>query len=218
MTPDLVIFDCDGVLVDTESVTNQILSDNLARYGLTVAPARCHMLFSGGTMKGAMAEAQKMGADLPKAWLDIIYAEMFAALRQGVRVIDGIPELLSRLDAAAVPDCIASNGPPEKMRISLGPSGMWRRFEDRIWSPHVQGPAKPDPALLLMAADHFGVAPARCVMIDDSPAGVIAAQKAGMRAIGFDEAGSTAGAGRVDNLGAEVVTEISQLQVLLGLD
>ncbi len=218
MTPELVIFDCDGVLVDTEIVTNQTLSQNLASYGLSVAPARCHTLFAGGTMKGAMAEAQRMGADLPKDWLDEIYGQMFAALAHGVRVISGIPELLQKLDAAGVPDCIASNGPPEKMRISLGPSGLWDRFEGRIWSPHTHGPAKPDPTLLLMAAAHFGVVPSRCVMIDDSPAGVIAAQKAGMRAIGFDEAGGTASAGRLDDLGAEIVSEISQLHDLLGLD
>lgn len=214
MTPELVIFDCDGVLVDTEIVSNTALSENLAKYGLAVTPARCLTLFVGGTMKSVMAEARRMGADLPEDWLDEIYSEMFAALAKGVRVMDGIPALLARLDGAVVRDCIASNGPPEKMRITLGPSGLWQRFEGRIWSPHVHGPAKPDPALLLMAAAHFDVAPARCVMIDDSPAGVIAAQKAGMRAIGFDEGGHS---GRLDELGAEVVSHISQIEALLEL-
>ncbi|MEP5009469.1 HAD-IA family hydrolase, partial [Roseobacter sp.] len=147
-------------------------------------------------------------------WLDEIYGEMFAVLRKGVRVLDGVHEVLDRLDGLKIPFCIVSNGPPKKMQVSLGPSGLWDRFEGRIWSPHVHGYPKPDPTLLLMAAAAFAVAPAKCVMIDDSPVGVIAAQEAGMRAIGFDEAGAF---GRLDGLGAEVVEHLTKLQGLLSL-
>ena len=214
MRPDLVIFDCDGVLVDTERATNTAIADNLNRYGLQISPDECLTLFVGGTMQSAMGEARNRGADLPDDWLDEIYTEVFAVLAEGVAVINGIPALLNRLSAHGIPDCIASNGPPEKMRVSLGPSGLWDRFQGRIWSPHSHGPAKPDPALLMMAARHFGVSPDRCVMIDDNPSGVVAAQRAGMRAIGFDESGNPA---RLGDLGAEVVTEITELHDLLGL-
>ncbi|WP_435230249.1 HAD family hydrolase [Pseudopelagicola sp. nBUS_20] len=215
MRPELVIFDCDGVLVDTEIVANTAISHNLARYGLDLSPNACVSLFLGGTLRVTMAKARSLGADLPDDWIDEMYSEMFTALEKGVAVIDGVGEVLVRLDALGIPDCVVSNGPPAKMRISLGPSGLWDRFEGRIWSPHTHGSAKPDPGLLLMAAKHFGVATEACVMIDDSPSGVIAAKRAGVRAIGFDDGGHS---GRLKTLGVEVVHQISELEdkLLLG--
>ncbi|PSL21251.1 HAD family hydrolase [Shimia abyssi] len=214
MRPELVIFDCDGVLVDTEVATCTVISRNLAEYGLDLSPTECLGLFVGGTIYSACEEARRRGADLADGWVDEMYAQIFDTLRAGVRVLPGIPEVLARLKALDIPDCVASNGPPEKMQVSLGPSGLWDHFDGRIWSPHTHGPAKPDPGLLLMAAEHFGVDPAACVMIDDSPAGVIAAQKAGIRAIGFDENGAL---GRVSGMGAEVIEHIDALHDLLSL-
>lgn len=214
MTPDLVIFDCDGVLVDTEIVVNTAISQNLSRYGFQIAPSECLSLFTGGTMKGVMENLLEKEVPLPGHWLDEIYGEVFDTLRKGVDVIDGVVAVLDVLDTHDIPYCIASNGPDAKMEISLAPSGLLARFEGRIFSAHRYDTAKPDPELLNIAARSFGVAPDRAVMIDDNPAGVIAAQKAGMRAIGFDETGN---AERLSRLGAEVIHHMKDLPPLLSL-
>lgn len=214
MRPRLVIFDCDGVLVDTESTTNAILSANLARHGLAIAPEECHALFSGGTMQGAGEEARKRGAELPAGWLDDIYEEIFEGLRGGAPVIGGIPDVLDRLDAEGIASAIASNGPPEKMALSLGPSGLHARFEGRIYSRVTHGPPKPDPAMLLAACADAGVSPKDAVMIDDSPAGLLAAARAGVRPIGY---ANPALPPRLDAATYEIITDMSQLLPRIGL-
>jgi HAD superfamily hydrolase (TIGR01509 family) len=213
MTPGLVIFDCDGVLVDTEHTTNTVISQNLARYGLAITPKDCLSLFVGGTMEAAGHQAQRLGADLPENWLSEIYSEMFAVLKQGVAVIDGVVAVLDRLEALGVATCVASNGPENKMDVTLAPSGLLKRFEGRIFSAHRYDTAKPEPELLLIAARHMGVSPEQCVMIDDSPAGVIAAKRAGMRAIGYDDQDD---AQRLEKHGAEVISHMAELLPLLG--
>ena len=212
MTPDLVIFDCDGVLVDTEVITNRIIADNLTGYGLPIAPDECHTLFSGGTMQGAMADAKQRGARLPDNWLDEIYAAVFAGLSQGLRVMEDLFPLLEALDRAGIQTCIASNGPPAKMDVSLKPSGLLQYFEGRIYSGHTHGAPKPAPDMLLIACEELGVTPDMAMMIDDSPAGLISANRAGIRAIGFDETGNPA---RLKAHTTEVVPDMATLQKLI---
>lgn len=214
MTVDLVIFDCDGVLVDTEGVTNRAISANLGRYGFEITPEECFGLFVGGTIQSARDEARRRGAPLPDTWVDEMYAEIFAALEQGVEVFPGLFDLLDLLDAKGIATCIASNGPPRKMAISLTPSGLHDRFAGRIYSAYTHGPAKPDPAMLHHAMRDHGVAAARCAMIDDSLAGILAAQAAGVQAIGYDTLGTP---GRLRVNGAKVATRHDEIPALLGL-
>ncbi len=187
MPPKLVIFDCDGVLVDTEGATNAVLAANLSRYGPALTPAQCLEVFVGGTMKSVGEDARASGYDLPEGWLDEIYAEMFARLREGVEVLPGIVDVLDTLDRQAIPSCIGSNGPMAKMEITLKPSGLWQRFDGRIFSPHVIGMAnaKPAPGLFLHAAREMGVAPADAVVIEDSYFGACGARAAGIRCFGY---------------------------------
>jgi len=98
-TPKLVIFDCDGVLVDSEPASNQALIGNLSRHGLVLTLEQSMAYFVGGTMAGVMDKARSLGADLPEDWISEVYAETYARLEQGVPVTPGIPELLARLDA-----------------------------------------------------------------------------------------------------------------------
>ena len=100
-TPKLVIFDCDGVLVDSEPASNQALADNLSRHGLPLTVEQSMAHFVGGTMTGVMQTARSLGANLPDNWIEEIYGETYALLRQGVPLVQGIPDLLARLDADA---------------------------------------------------------------------------------------------------------------------
>lgn len=213
MTPELVIFDCDGVLVETESVTDQVLSAYFTAHGAPITPAKVHALFAGGTMEGAGEAAIKLGATLPPNWLNDIYAAMFAKLGEGVMVFPGLIDLLDTLDAQGIPVAVASNGPMAKMKVSLSPSGLWDRLQGRIYSRENYAP-KPAPDMLLAACAANNVSPANAVMIDDTPVGTAAADAAGMRAIGF------AAASNAELLGATghpVAHTMAQVQKLLGL-
>ena len=214
MRPELVIFDCDGVLVDSENVSNAAMVENLARYGLMLTVEQSMQAFIGKPMPEVEVRAREMGADLPADWIDKVYADMFAQLRCGVSVVPGIPELLASLDDAGIPCCVASNGSRDKMQITLGQSALWERFESVMFSAHDMGTAKPDPTMFLTAAARFDVAPDRCVVIEDSATGAEAARRAAMRCIGYAPLGH---AGPLRDQGAEIVHDMLQIAALIGL-
>jgi HAD superfamily hydrolase (TIGR01509 family) len=210
-----VIFDCDGVLVDSEGITNAILVENLARHGLRLTVPEVEALFVGGTMKAVGERAVTMGARLGPDWLDRTYAEMYARLALGTPLIAGIEALLDRLDAAGVPYAVGSNGPEEKMAITLGQHpAVYARLKANIFSSHTHGTAKPDPGLYLLAASKFGIAPADCAVVDDSPAGCLAGIRAGMVTYGLAEHDDGA---RLAALGARVIHRLADLPALLGV-
>jgi HAD superfamily hydrolase (TIGR01509 family) len=212
--PDLVIFDCDGVLVDSETVSNRVLAENLTRHGLPMTLERSMELFVGGTMRGVGEQARRMGANLPPDWVDEIYAETYAALRAGVDVIAGIPELLDRLDATRIPYAVGSNGSEAKMQITLGQNGLLDRFKGAIFSAHTLKTAKPDPDLYLAAAAHFGVTPDRAVVLEDSATGATAAARAGMRCLGYAPHGDGSA---LKAKGAEIIDSMYSVPALIGL-
>lgn len=214
-TPKLIIFDCDGVLVDSERVSNLALIDNLARHGLHLTLERSLELFVGGTMPGVMQRAIALGADLHVDWVDEIYREIYAALETGVALMPGVADLLARLEEQRIPICVASNGSEDKMRITLGQNGLWERFHpSAMFSAHSLGVSKPDPGLFLAAASHFGVQARDCLVIEDSATGALAAARAGMRCLGFvpDGDGRTLAA-----QGGEIFTDMAQVPALIGL-
>ncbi len=186
MTPSLIIFDCDGVVVDSEPMTHQLLRDDLATHGLDMTVAQVTQTFIGGTMSGVAAKARSLGAVLADDWVAQFYDRLYLRLAEGTALITGIPALLDRLDARAVPYCIASNGRMAKMRITLGQHpGIWARLEGRLFSAeHVAAP-KPAPDLFEHAARSLGHAPGACVVIEDSATGARAARAAGMRCYGY---------------------------------
>ncbi len=215
MTPDLVIFDCDGVLVDSEPPSNQIMADSLNRYGLPITFAECTAAFVGTSMTNAAVKARKMGADLPAddIWIADVYAETYARLREGVDAIPGVVAVLDALDTAGVPYCVASNGSGEKMDITLGATGMAARMAGKRFSAHTLGVSKPDPALFLIAGRHMGVPPSRAVVIEDSASGALGAQRAGMACFGYAPEGSDG----LADVGAKVFRDMADLPELLGL-
>lgn len=213
MPPELVIFDCDGVLVDTEAVTNAVISDFLQQYGLIIPPNEIITLFSGGTMASVGVEATKRGAQLPNGWLDQIYGVVFDTLRQGVEVIEGVIGLIDALVAQDIAVAIASNGPMQKMEITLRPSGLWDRFAGRIYSGHQYGP-KPAPDMLFQIMTDAGVSRDNTVMIDDMPSGCRAAQAAGITCFGYVADGDPA---RLEGTGAVPMMSMHAISQALDL-
>ena len=205
---ELVIFDCDGVLVDSEVIGNTIMADSLSAHGLVVSLKECMDLFVGATMAGVKVKAEGLGAVLPEDWVARIYDKIYARLRQGCPLIDGVTEVLDALDAAGIPYCVASNGSREKMGITLGQNGILQRFGNRVYSAQELGTAKPAPELFWHAAQ--GVNPVRCVVIEDSLNGIRGAAAAGMRCFGYAPEGG-------DVEGATRFTRMVDLPELLGL-
>lgn len=212
--PDLVIFDCDGVLVDSEGIFNDVLAQNLSKHGLPMTPSDCLSLFVGGTMSNVKLVVEKMGAKLGPNWIDEVYEEVDAELKKGVAVIDGIVELLDLLDETDMYYCIASNGRMAKMDITLGQNNLLNRFRGRIFSAYDVGVAKPEPGLFLHAAEKLGANPQTSVVIEDSLSGVTAAKRAGMKCYGYvnDSDGSKLAA-----QDAIIIRSIRELPKLLGL-
>lgn len=215
MIPQAVLFDCDGVIMDSEPIALALLSADLAEYGLPADPAHMGDLILGGTVAQLFLRARALGAALPEDWVAGIYARLYARLGAGVPLVPGILAVLDRLDAAGVPYAIGSNGTDEKMQIMLGQyPGLRERFRGHIYSGQSLGIPKPAPDLYLHAARALGVAPQHSVVIEDSPTGARAAARAGMRCLGF---AAHEGGARLAAEGAEVFHAMADLPARLGL-
>lgn len=212
--PALVIFDCDGVLVDSEPVTSEILAQDLTAHGLPMTTHAVDDLFVGGTIQGVFLEARRLGATLPDDWVAEIYDRIYATLRQGVALITGVLLVLDHLDRLGIPYCVGSNGSPEKMAITLGYNRLLERFGGHLYSAQTLGTAKPEPDLYLHAAAQFGIDPRECVVVDDSVSGCTAGVRAGMKTYGYAE---TTAPQKLRAIGAEPVLSMAQLIEKMGL-
>lgn len=212
--PDMVLFDCDGVLVDSEALTATAICANLSRYGLPMTPATLSDFFLGGTMMGVEKKARELGADLPSGWIDEMYAEIFEVLGQSVELIPGVLDVLDRLDAAGVPYAVGSNGPHRKMEITLTRCGLKGRLQGRIYSREDVATPKPAPDVYLKAAADAGVPADRCVVIEDSPNGAKAGVAAGMYTFGY---AAETEASRLRPVCDEIFTSMAALPGLLKL-
>lgn len=213
--PAAVIFDCDGVLVDSEPAGFALMAEEFAGYGLTVTPEEMERDFFGSTMKDNWERARARGADLPDDWVERFYDRLYARLAEGTPLIAGIPEVLDRLDAAGIPYAVGSNGSDEKMQVTLGQHpGVFRRLDGRLFSGQTLGAPKPAPDLYLHAAAALGAPPDRSVVVDDSPTGCRAARNAGMACLGFAPHDDGA---RLAAEGAQVFHAMKDLPRLIGL-
>jgi len=205
---DLVIFDCDGVLVDSEGITTGAYIECLAEVGLTWRHEEAVERFRGGKMADvvAMAEAE-LGRPLPPEFTQTFRAVLFERLRRSVRPVAGIEEAL---DALPYPICVASNGPRAKMDATLGSTGLMARFEGRVFSAYEVGSFKPEPGLFLHAAAALGARPECCAVIEDSDGGLRAAVAAGMHAFAYDGHGA-----RLEAVGATRFSDMRDLPALL---
>jgi len=180
---ELLILDCDGVVVDSEPITTRVLAEMLGELGIAMSCEEVEHEFTGHTFARTLERvAELIAAPLPQDFVPNYRDRTFAALEAELRPVDGIE---AALDLITIPLCIASNGPHGKMRKTLGLTGLLARFEGRLFSSADVPRGKPFPDLFLHAARHFAVAPSACLVVEDSPSGVAAALAAGMSVYGF---------------------------------
>lgn len=179
----LVIFDCDGVLVDSEPVANRALGEMLRELGLDLTQEQIFQSFVGYSMAHVMRVIESMlGRPPPQNFLCDLQARTFAAFRTELRAMPGIESALDRL---GVPFCVASSGDHEKMQTTLGITGLLPRFAGRIFSVTQVARGKPAPDVYLFAARQLGAEPSACVVVEDTPPGAQAGVAAGMTVFGF---------------------------------
>jgi HAD superfamily hydrolase (TIGR01509 family) len=182
---DLVIFDNDGVLVDSERLGNQVLARTLTELGYPISFDECVRRFMGGTLvKVRSLVEEDLGKRLPGDFEATYQDRLFETFRTELRAVAGVQDALDVLERASIPVCVASSGRPEKIRMSLTHVGLVVYFEGRMFSAQDVERSKPAPDLFLHAASSCGAAPERCLVVEDSPAGVAGAKAAGMTVVG----------------------------------
>jgi beta-phosphoglucomutase-like phosphatase (HAD superfamily) len=211
----LVIFDCDGVLVDSEVISNNVLAQLLTEEGLPTTLAEARRDFQGLMLSEVFDRAQeKLGRPLPylSARFESVRAEAF---HRELEPVPGVANVVERVLCAGIPACVASQGKLEKTRLSLDITQLRHLFPDRaLFSAYSVPRGKPHPDLFLHAAGEMGAEPAHCVVVEDTPSGVIAGVAAGMRVFGY---AADSDARALQQAGAEVFGSLEELPALLRL-
>jgi HAD superfamily hydrolase (TIGR01509 family) len=206
----LIIFDCDGVLVDSEALGNRVLVDAVRELGLALGFAEALTLFRGCKMADCMAIiSARLGRPLPDDFVSTVRARTGEAFRCSLQAVPGVEAALDRIRA---PVCVASSGPREKITIALSVTGLMPRFEGRIFSSYEVGSWKPAPDLFLHAAAALGAAPSSCAVVEDSALGVRAGIAAGMRVFAYTADSDHA---ELESLGATAFRHMNDLPSLL---
>jgi HAD superfamily hydrolase (TIGR01509 family) len=208
---ELVIFDCDGVLVDSERIAVRVEAEFLGELGWPLTEAEVVERFMGHTEEymDEAIEAQ-LGGRLPEDWKDQFHRRYREAFAAELVPVEGVLEVLDQLSVAT---CVASSGSHDKLRFTLGHTGLYQRFEGRIFSGYEVAKGKPAPDLFLHAAARMGAEPTRCAVIEDSRPGVLAARAAGMAAFGY--AGGLTPPSHLEGDGTVVFTDMRDLPRLL---
>ncbi|MFH8403142.1 HAD family hydrolase [Streptomyces sp. NPDC018019] len=209
MRYDLIIFDNDGVLVDSEPISNTILAAYLTELGHpTTYEESLHDYMGAAVHRVHDLVKERTGQLLPEAFEATLHARVFEAFERELEPVAGVSEVLGKLTADGTPYCVASSGSHERIRVGHRTTGLDEWFEEEwIFSSQDVGQGKPAPDLFLHAARAMGVPPERCAVIEDSPLGVQAAVAAGMDVYGFTAmtpAAKLTAAGRVTGLFARM--------------
>ena len=210
MNWQLVIFDCDGVLVDSEPISNRVFSEMLGESGLPMTLGACYEHLMGRTMNDCVRILdERFGHAIDAEFVASLRRRTLEALREEVQPVPGVAAAIERIP---LPKCVASSGQLEKMRTTLEKTGLLHHFEDRLFSAAGMARGKPHPDIFLHAAAAMAAEPASCVVIEDTCVGVEAAVAAGMSVFGYAGLSS---AERLSAAGAHVFTEMQALPELL---
>lgn len=180
---DLVIFDCDGVLVDSERASNQVLARLLSEIGVRLTFEETVENFIGLSLPQTLQRAEELlGGPPPENFLPELKRRTRRRFETELAPVPGAEEVLSTLP---VPYCVASNGNRAKMLFTLSKTGLLHRFDRRMFSAEDVAVPKPAPDLFLHAADTLGARPENCIVVEDTPGGISAARCAGMRVYAY---------------------------------
>ena len=204
MNIDLVIFDCDGVLVDSEAISCRAHAEVLSRHGYPITPEQVFDRFLGRSTRQANIEVEaELGRALPDDFHVQLQDEQFRSFEADLQAV---PHIHAALDAITQAICVASSGSQQRIRLTLGRTHLYGRFAPNIFSSSQVINGKPAPDLFLFAAGQMNAAPERCIVIEDSVAGIAGAVAAGMTVLGF-YGGSHCRPGHGESLRAVGATE-----------
>jgi HAD superfamily hydrolase (TIGR01509 family) len=180
---DLVIFDCDGVLVDSEPITNRIFAGMLNELGLPISLDEAFEQFVGRSTPQCLEMVESLlGRPVPDEFVQTYQTRIAAALRLELKAV---PDIEVALATVGIPYCVASSGTHEKMNLTLGVTGLLPSFQGKMYSVTEVARSKPFPDVYLHAASQFGVAASACAVVEDTPTGVRAGVAAGMTVFGY---------------------------------
>ena len=181
--PALVIFDCDGVLVNSEPIANRILAEALTSEGYVCSFEESVERFLGRDLPTIIREVEDgFGQTLSEGFIERLRDDTYAAFCKHLQPIPGIDSALGYIVS---PKCVASSGPPEKIRLSLDLTGLRHHFGEALFSATQVSRGKPHPDLFFHASRYFDVQPEACVVVEDSVPGVLGAKAAGMQVLGY---------------------------------
>jgi HAD superfamily hydrolase (TIGR01509 family) len=179
----LVIFDCDGVLVDSEVITSRVFTGMLNELGIAVTNEEVFDKFVGRSMSQCLEMiAELMGRKVPENFVSQYHVRTAVALKSDLKAVSGVEAMLESIQ---VPYCVASNGSHDKMQTTLGITGLLSKFQGKLYSVSEVARGKPFPDVFLYAAGKSGVPPCDCAVVEDTPTGVTAGVAAGMTVYGY---------------------------------
>ena len=207
---ELIIFDCDGVLIDSEPIANRLLAECLCEIGLPTTGEQAYERYHGMSYPACFASIERtLGRALPAGFVEDHWRRLEDALAVDLEAVPFVHDALARI---ATPSCVASNGRLATMHKTLAKTGLFPRFAGRIFSADDVARPKPAPDLFLHAAASLGADPSRCAVVEDSPHGVSAGIAAGMTVFGY---AAQTEAAKLASAGARVFTDMRALPPLL---
>ncbi|MCM0667481.1 HAD family hydrolase [Flavobacterium tyrosinilyticum] len=181
-----IIFDCDGVLVDTEKIGNGILLAMAQEHGFEMELEDAYRYFNGRNLKDCFRHIEEaIDQKLPENFETQYREKSFEAFKTQVKPMEGIVDFIRNIEKLKIPYCVASSGPVDKIRLNLEVAGLLDKFEDRIFSSYQIGSWKPEPGIFLHAAAVMGFEVKECIVLEDSKAGVRAGVRGGFKVYGF---------------------------------
>jgi HAD superfamily hydrolase (TIGR01509 family) len=213
----LVIFDCDGVLVDSEPISAAVLAGALSAAGLATTPEESRRRYQGLMQHEVVAKAElALGRPLPADFLDRYQADRNAEFRKRLQPVPGAADAVRTIRAAGIAVCVATQAGMTKVELTLGLTGLRGLFDDgAVFSADSVPRGKPYPDLFLSAARTMGADPGQCLVVEDSPSGVRAAVAAKMRVLGY--AATPQEVAPLQSAGATVIGSLTEVPALLGL-
>lgn len=214
-TPALVLFDCDGVLVDSEPIANPVFAAHLAASGIEMSVDEVIRRFIGRSLRDCVTMLnEEFNREFGDQWIRELRQKTDDAFRAGLTAIPNAKDAVVAVAEAGISYCVASSGAIDKMNLTLGMTGLLKWFEGRMFSGWEVERGKPFPDLFLAAAKAMNALPADCIVIEDSEAGVQAGTSAGMQVLAYVPDGAF---GKFSKLGATPFSDMAEVSALLGI-